>query len=112
MLPSLIVGMQGGDTASAARIYGLFGVAWAAMQFVFSPIAGALSDRFGRRPIIISSNLGLGFDYIKRTVNDPLCNRLLSVEHEVVHELRQNAVAILGVRQNFALFGGVTTGHL
>ena len=68
VLPALVVGMQGGDTASAARIYGLFGVAWAAMQFVFSPIAGALSDRFGRRPVIISSNVGLGFDYVLMAV--------------------------------------------
>ncbi len=68
VLPALVVGMQGGDTASAARIYGLFGVAWAAMQFIFSPIAGALSDRFGRRPIIIASNIGLGLDYILMAV--------------------------------------------
>ena len=68
VLPALVVGMQGGDTVSAARVYGLFGVAWAAMQFVFSPIAGALSDRFGRRPIIISSNIGLGLDYILMAV--------------------------------------------
>src|SRR5262249_13643016 len=38
--------------------------AWAAMQFVFSPIQGALSDRFGRRPLIQLSNLGLGLDYV------------------------------------------------
>ena len=34
------------------------------MQFVFSPVLGVLSDRFGRRPIILASNLGLGLDYI------------------------------------------------
>lgn len=68
VLPALVVGLQGGDTASAARIYGLFGVAWAAMQFIFSPIAGALSDRFGRRPVIIASNIGLGLDYILMAV--------------------------------------------
>jgi DHA1 family tetracycline resistance protein-like MFS transporter len=64
VLPGLIVAMQGGDTAGAARIFGLFGVAWAAMQFVFSPLAGALSDRFGRRAVIIGSNLGLGLSYL------------------------------------------------
>jgi DHA1 family tetracycline resistance protein-like MFS transporter len=64
VLPGLIVGMLGGDTASAARIFGVFGVAWAAMQFIFSPLAGALSDRFGRRPVIVGSNLGLGLSYV------------------------------------------------
>src|SRR5262249_36070207 len=53
-----------GDTAEAARIYGLMGTAWAVMQFFCSPIQGALSDRFGRRPIVLLSNLGLGLDYI------------------------------------------------
>jgi DHA1 family tetracycline resistance protein-like MFS transporter len=64
VLPGLIVTMTGGDTASAARIFGLFGVAWAAMQFVFSPVIGGLSDRFGRRPVIIGSNVGLGLSYL------------------------------------------------
>ena len=43
---------------------GLFGTAWALMQFLFSPVLGALSDRFGRRPVILVSNFGLGLDYI------------------------------------------------
>ena len=34
------------------------------MQFVFSPVLGALSDRFGRRPVVLLSNLGLGLDYV------------------------------------------------
>ena len=42
----------------------MFGTAWALMQFVFSPVQGALSDRFGRRPVILISNFGLGLDYI------------------------------------------------
>ncbi len=64
VLPALVVGFLGGDTAGAARIYGLFGTAWAAMQFVASPFLGALSDRFGRRPIILLSIAGLGLDYV------------------------------------------------
>ena len=64
VLPPLVVSFLGGDTAHAARIYGLFATAWALMQFVASPVLGALSDRFGRRPIILISVSGLGLDYI------------------------------------------------
>jgi MFS transporter, DHA1 family, tetracycline resistance protein len=64
VLPKLVVDFLGGDTARGAQIFGVFGTAWALMQFVFSPVQGALSDRFGRRPLILMSNLGLGLDYI------------------------------------------------
>ena len=64
VLPKLVVDFLSGDTARAAEIYGIFGTAWALMQFLFSPLHGALSDRFGRRPLILLSNFGLGLDYI------------------------------------------------
>ncbi len=64
VLPHLIADFYDGDLASAAHVYGVFGTAFAAMQFLFSPIQGALSDRFGRRPVILLSNFGLGLDYI------------------------------------------------
>jgi len=64
VLPGLVVFFQSGDTASAAGIYGVFGTVWAAMQFIFSPILGSLSDRFGRRKVILLSNVGLGVDYL------------------------------------------------
>src|SRR5271169_566479 len=64
ILPKLVESFVNNDTANAARIFGLFGTAWALMQFFFSPIAGALSDRFGRRPVVLLSNFGLALDYV------------------------------------------------
>ena len=64
VLPKLVLNFLGGDAPSAAKMFGIFGTVWALMQFVFSPILGVLSDRFGRRPVILLSNLGLGLDYI------------------------------------------------
>src|SRR5215470_11170784 len=64
VLPKLVVDFVGGDAARGAEYLGLFGTAWALMQFVFSPVHGVLSDRFGRKPLILFSNFGLGLDYI------------------------------------------------
>jgi len=64
VLPKLVEEFLSGDTAKAAVIYGLMGTAWALMQFICAPIQGALSDRFGRRPVVLLSNLGLGLDYL------------------------------------------------
>jgi DHA1 family tetracycline resistance protein-like MFS transporter len=68
VLPKLIIGFRAGDVASAATWVGIFATLWAAMQFVFAPIIGSLSDRFGRRPVILLSNLGLGLDYLLMAV--------------------------------------------
>jgi MFS transporter, DHA1 family, tetracycline resistance protein len=64
VLPALVVAFRGGDTAAGAGIYGLFATVWSVMQFVFSPVLGSLSDRFGRRKVILLSNFGLGLDYL------------------------------------------------
>jgi len=64
VLPSLVVELEHGDYARAASMTGVFGFAWAAMQFFFSPVQGVLSDRYGRRPVVLLSNFGLGVDYI------------------------------------------------
>src|SRR5205807_1526244 len=63
VFPKLVIQLEGGNDASAANALGLFGTVWAAMQFVFAPLLGALADRVGRRPVILLSCLGLGLDY-------------------------------------------------
>ena len=64
VLPMLVQNFMGGDAARAAQMYGVFGTAWALMQFIFSPVQGSLSDHFGRRPVILLSCTGLGLDFI------------------------------------------------
>jgi MFS transporter, DHA1 family, tetracycline resistance protein len=64
VLPKLVADFVGGDMQEAARIFGLFATAWALMQFLFSPLQGALSDSFGRRRVILISNFGVGLDYV------------------------------------------------
>ncbi|MBK8286993.1 MAG: TCR/Tet family MFS transporter [Ahniella sp.] len=72
VLPDLFKSFLGGDTVSAAHYYGIAGVLWASMQFLFSPLLGALSDRFGRRKIILFSNAGLGLDYVLMALSGSL----------------------------------------
>jgi len=60
VLPKLVVDFVGGDTREAAKIFGLFGTAWALMQFLFAPLLGSLSDSFGRRPVILIPISALG----------------------------------------------------
>lgn len=68
VLPDLVRQFEGGDFARASDMIGYFGFAWSTMQFLFSPVLGAWSDRFGRRPVILLSCLGLGLDYILMAV--------------------------------------------
>jgi len=63
VLPNLIVRFQGGSIASGSSTYGWLVSIYALMQFVGSPILGALSDRFGRRRIILVATAGSAIDY-------------------------------------------------
>lgn len=64
VLPNLIKHMAGGDFARAAHFTSLFGMTWGLLQFFCSPIQGMLSDRFGRRPVLLISIFGLSVDYV------------------------------------------------
>jgi len=64
VMPRLVSDFLHGNMASASKYMGLFVTTWALMQFFCSPILGMLSDRYGRRPVVLLSNFGLGLDYI------------------------------------------------
>ena len=64
VLPHLVQQFVGGDTSTAAYWTGVFAFAFSLVQFFSTPIQGALADRYGRRPVILVSCLGLGLDFI------------------------------------------------
>lgn len=64
VLPGLILELTGDTVGRSAVIGGYLVFVYALMQFIFSPILGNLSDRFGRRPVLLLSLLGLTFDYL------------------------------------------------
>ncbi len=64
VLPNLVKSFVGGDTARAADYTLMFAVTWGLMQFFCSPVLGMLSDRFGRRPVLLGSIFGLGVDFL------------------------------------------------
>jgi DHA1 family tetracycline resistance protein-like MFS transporter len=64
ILPNLIKQFTGGDTAAASEWNVVFATTWGAMQFLVGPVLGVLSDRVGRRPILLISNFGLAVDFL------------------------------------------------
>lgn len=64
VFPKLIEQLIHGDISTAAKYGGWLTLAYALMQFFFSPVLGNLSDKYGRRPVLLFSLLGFGIDYI------------------------------------------------
>jgi DHA1 family tetracycline resistance protein-like MFS transporter len=127
VLPFLIRDFTGGDTARAAEVSGLFGTVFAVTQFFFAPVLGALSDRFGRRPVILLSNLGLGLDYLLMALAPNLSwllvGRLVAgvtsssfstasayVADTAPPERRARAFGLLGATFNFGFIVGPALG--
>jgi DHA1 family tetracycline resistance protein-like MFS transporter len=63
ILPRLVKSFVGGNISAASDVVGLLTALYSLMQFLFAPLLGSLSDRFGRRTVILSSLLGSGLDY-------------------------------------------------
>ena len=72
VLPHLVTEMLGGDTSLAASYYGLLAGAYALMQFLFAPIWGRISDRVGRRPILLICLLGTALSFVVFGLADSL----------------------------------------
>ncbi len=64
ILPNLVKEFTGGDTAAAAEWTLVFGATWGLMQFFCGPILGLMSDRWGRRSVLLLSLFGLGVDFL------------------------------------------------
>lgn len=64
VLPELVTEFLDGDASRAAAWFGAIASTFALMQFFFAPVLGALSDRFGRRPVILISLFGFGVNYL------------------------------------------------
>ncbi|SPH20467.1 Tetracycline resistance protein, class C [Ascidiaceihabitans donghaensis] len=68
VMPDLLTEVQGGSLANAAIWGGVLSTSFAVMQFLFGPVIGGLSDRFGRRPVLLVSLVVMAADYIVMAV--------------------------------------------
>ncbi len=111
VLPDLVRRFTGGDTAQAAHYVGLFGLIFGLMQFIFSPIVGALSDCFGRRPVLLISIFGLGVDYVIMALAPSITWLFVAPFVRRFGERGALYTGLLAGAAGFALYGLATTGR-
>jgi len=68
VMPDLIQSLEGGDLGQAALWGGVLATIFAVMQFLFGPTIGSISDRFGRRPVLLIALVVMSFDYVLMAV--------------------------------------------
>lgn len=125
--PKLVSEFVGGNTAQTSEYLGLFMTTFALMQFFFSPVLGMLSDRYGRRPVVLLSNFGLAFDYMIMAMAPSLrwflLGRILSgissssystatayISDVTAPEKRSKAFGLLGATYGVGFIVGPTIG--
>ncbi|MEM8940056.1 MAG: TCR/Tet family MFS transporter [Bacteroidota bacterium] len=113
IVPELIIELTHKSVSEAAFIGGLLTATYAIMQFIFAPILGGLSDKLGRRPVLLIALLGLGLDYlvivfapslawlfIARTISG-ICGSSMTVANAYIADISQDADRA----KNFGLIG-------
>ena len=113
VIPTLIEKLTGEGLSDAAFWGGLLMTTYAVMQFIFAPILGELSDRFGRRPVLLIALFGLGLDYILHafapTITWLFIGRLLSGMAGASHTVATAYIADISSKEekakNFGLIG-------
>ena len=100
VMPDLIAQVQSADLSRAALWGGVLATTFAVMQFLFSPLVGSLSDRFGRRPVLLTSLSVMALDYVLMALAGSiwllLLGRGIGVFGSVVHY-------VLGYRTHMSL---------
>jgi DHA1 family tetracycline resistance protein-like MFS transporter len=116
VLPNLVKEMSGGDLAKAALAVGVFASCWGVMQFFCSPIQGMLSDRFGRRPVLLILALAptLPWLFVGRLINGA-CSASFSTASAYIADIskpedRAKNFGLIGAAFGVGFF--VTVRHL
>jgi DHA1 family tetracycline resistance protein-like MFS transporter len=107
VIPSLIVALSpGADMSSAAKIGGYLITAYALMQWIFAPIMGELSDRFGRKPILLIALCGLGLDFLLSALAPTIAwlfaGRLIAGIFGASHTVAAAYIADISTKENKA----------